>query len=162
MKTHHMAVCLIGLAAGALTMGCATSGIKHAYDGQPRAPADLAVILGTTNTAFQGFSPSRERISIARVDDDDTLPWYSMASYPTAVYVLPGKRKLDVQYEYVHGVATGPIWVDAQSNRTYQVKVMNPQSRTERVYFVIQDITAQTLVGGQDSRTPETAAPAAP
>jgi hypothetical protein len=158
MKFNHAAVCLAGMVSGLVSMGCATPGTPHAYDGAARDPAELALVLGTTNKARNVMSPSRERISITRVDDDETIPWYSLGSYPSSVYILPGKRKLDVQYEYVHGVARGPIWVEAQSNRAYQVKVMNPQSRTERVYFVIQDVTAQTLVGGQQN---EAAAPVA-
>jgi hypothetical protein len=82
------------------------------------------------------------------VDDKSTLPWYSLSSLPGAVYVLPGRRKLDVRYEHVSGVADGSIWIDALPRRVYQLKVMNPERRTSRVYFVVEDITAQTLVGG--------------
>lgn len=138
----------------ALALGCASVGTRHAYRGAPQDPSGLAMILGTTQQTYNVFSPSRSRISISRVDDRSTVPWYSPSAYPTAVYVLPGKRKLDVQYEHVHGVANGSIWVDAQSNRTYQIKVMNPEKRTTRVYFVIEDITAQTLVGGESSAAP--------
>lgn len=143
-------------------MGCSTPGIRHAYDGPEKKPLELATIIGTTNQAYALFNPSKERISFLEVDDDSTVPWYSPAAYPTAVYVEPGKRKINVQYEHIHGVARGPIWVDAMSNRTYRVKVMNPQARTERVYFVIEDITAQTLVGGSESVTPEPPTTATP
>lgn len=160
MKLCRSVMCLIGLASGMMVAGCATPGTPHAYDGAQLEPANLALILGTTNRIRNVVSPSRERISITRVDDDETIPWYSLGAYPGSVYVLPGKHKLDIQYEYVHGVARGPIWVDAQTSRVYQVKVMNPQARTERVYFVIQDVTAQTLVGGREGAAPAPAAQA--
>lgn len=154
MKRMQMLACLAGLGATLCTVGCASPGIRHAYGGPRKAPAELATVWGTTNQGYRVFSPARERISITEVDGDSTTPWYSMASYPTAVHILPGRHKLDVQYEFIHGVANGPVWVDAQTNRTYQIKVMNPQARTQRVYFVIEDVTAQTLVGGGDKQTP--------
>jgi len=49
--------------------------------------------------------------------------------------------------------------VDATAKRTYQIKVMNPEERTERVYFVIEDVTAQTLVGGAEEQTEEPQTP---
>jgi hypothetical protein len=149
----------VGL-AGALfwTNGCATTAPRHAYEG-PQQPVDrLALIVGTTQETYNVFSPSRERISIARVDDKNTVPWYSFSSLPTAVHVLPGRRKVDVRYEHVHGVAEGSIWVDTLPQRVYQLKVMNPERRTTRVYFVVEDITAQTLVGGGE-QAPSAAAP---
>ena len=143
-----------GCLASLVGLGCATPGVKKAYEG-PDLPAEaLATVQGTTNGQFSVFNPQRERISISRVDDENTVPWYSWSDLPTAVQVLPGKRKLDVQYEHIHGVARGPIWVDARSNRTYQIRVRNPEARTERVYFLIEDITAQTLVGGSENTTP--------
>lgn len=160
MKAKKRLMMLMGCCAGLMAVGCSTPGIRHAYEGPEKKPDQLAVILGTTNQAYKVFNPNKERISFLEVDDDSTIPWYSLSAYPTAVYVEPGKRKIDVQYEHIHGVARGPIWVDALSNRTYRVKVMNPQARTERVYFVIEDITAQTLVGGAESVTPAPATPA--
>lgn len=160
MKTMRLLLCLIGSTAGLFTMGCASVGTRHAYSGAPRDRSELAAVLGTTQQTYNVFSPARERISISQVDDHNTVPWYSPSAYPTAVYVLPGRHKLDIQYEHVHGVANGTIWVDALSNRTYQVKVMNPEGRTARVFFIIEDITAQTLVGGEEGAA--TTAPAAP
>lgn len=139
-----------------LTVGCATTTPKHAYKGAQLPPSELALVVGTTQRTYNVLSPSRERISISRVDDRNTVPWYSMSSLPTAVYVQPGRRKVDVMYEHVHGIASGTIWVDALAERTYQIKVMNPERRTTRVFFVVEDITAQTLVGGAE-QAPTTA-----
>ncbi len=155
MNKFSVWLCTISSASVLFSAGCASPGIQDAYDGPRKKPVELASVLGITTPAHMAFSPSRERLSFMSVDGDSTVPWYSPASYPTAIYVLPGKRKVEVQYEHVHGVARSPIWVDARSNRTYQVKVMNPQSRTERVYFVIEDTTAQTLVGGTEKKTDE-------
>ncbi len=160
MKTIRTLVLIATSAATLLTIGCATVRTRHAYSGPAKDPAELALILGTTQATYKVLSPARERISIAEVDDDSTVPWYSPSAYPTSVYVEPGRHKLDVQYEYIHGVARGTIWVDAISNRTYQVKVFNPEGRTAQVFFLIEDVTAQTLVGGsEDSDTPAVATP---
>lgn len=150
MKSMVKGSCGAGLAFALLSVGCATQGVRHAYDGPQKAPHELAKVIGTTNVNVRVFG-QRDRISIVEVDDDNVLPWYSLASAPTAVYVEPGRHKIGARYEWVHGVANGPIWVNAHSNRVYQIKVMNPESRTERVYFVIEDVTAQTLVGGGDA-----------
>lgn len=160
MKTIRFALGLIGTATALFTMGCATPGTPHAYKGKQLDPSELALIVGTTQRVRNVLSPSRERVSIAEVDGNSMVPWYSPAANPTAVYLLPGRHKLDIQYEYVHGVATGPIWVDALSNRTYRVKAMSPEGRTAQVFFVIEDITAQTLVGGEEDAATTTAAPA--
>jgi len=150
MKTRmHMAL-VAGTLAGLATAGCSTPGILHAYPGPEQDPAGLAKVVGTTQTTARAFSPNRQKISIVEVNDRGTIPWYSLSDHPTAVYVPPGRHKVDVRFEHIHGVANGSIWVDAHSNRTYQVKVLNPQARTERVYFILEDITAQTLVGGTE------------
>lgn len=162
MKTTRNLLCIIGATATLFAAGCATVNTRHAYSGEQRDPGELALVLGTTQQTYNVLSPSRDRLSIMRVDDDSTVPWYSPSAYPTAVYVLPGRHKLDMRYEQVHGVADGSIWVDALTNRTYQVKVMNPEGRTTRVYFVIEDITAQTLVGGEEKATTTPAATATP
>ncbi len=159
MKTIRTLTALIAATATLLTIGCATVSTRHAYSGPEKDTAELALVLGTTQATYKVLSPARERISIAEVDDDSTVPWYSPTAYPTAVYVLPGRHKLDVQYEYIHGVARGTIWVDAVSNRTYQVKVFNPEGRTAQVFFLVEDVTAQTLVGGEEGAA-SSAAPA--
>ena len=128
--------------------GCATRGTHHAYPGAQRDPAELATVLGTTNSNTRIIGATGERLTFMSVDGKSTVPWYSLAPYPTSIYVLPGRREVEIQYEYIHGVARTPLWVQAQSNRSYRVKVMNPEGRTERLYFVIEDVTAQTLVGG--------------
>ncbi|HMP74810.1 MAG TPA: hypothetical protein PKE12_00800 [Kiritimatiellia bacterium] len=151
MRTFRLLLALAGVSIALLSVGCASPGVKHAYKGERQDPAELAVVLGTTQQTYNVFSPSRERITISRVDDRSTIPWYSPSAFPTAVYVQPGRRKLDIQYEHVHGVANGSVWVQAHTNRTYQIKVMNPEKRTQRVFFVIEDITAQTLVGGLEN-----------
>ena len=151
MKSIKSLLGLAGVSIALLSVGCASPGVKHAYKGPAQEPAALALVQGTTQQTYNVFSPSRERISISRVDDRGTIPWYSPSAYPTAVYVQPGRRKLDIQYEHIHGVANGSVWVQALTNRTYQIKVMNPEKRTQRVYFVIEDITAQTLVGGVEN-----------
>lgn len=148
-----------GCITALLATGCATSSPHHAYKGVQRPPSELALVVGTTQQTYNVLSPSRERISISRVDDRSTVPWYSVSSLPTAVYVQPGRRKVEALYEHVNGVANGTIWVDALAGRTYQIKVMNPERRTTRVYFVVEDITAQTLVGGAEE-APAAAAPA--
>lgn len=160
MRSIACVMIAAGIAGALWTTGCATTTPLHAYRG-PQQPAEqLALVVGTTQQTYNVLSPSRERISIARVDDRNTIPWYSMSSLPTQVHVLPGRRKVDVRYEHVHGVAEGSIWVDALAERVYQIKVMNPERRTTRVYFVVEDITAQTLVGGAEPEPP--AAPTAP
>ena len=141
------------LASVVLAAGCAAPGVKHVYSGAQKPDEELATVWGTTNQPGRVFNPARERITITAVDGDATMPWYSPRDYPATVKVLPGKHELGLRYEYIHGVAHGTIWVDAQAGRIYEVRVMNPQSRTERVYFLIQDITAQTLVGGQEEKT---------
>lgn len=150
MKKTRYLLCMLA-ATTLFAAGCATVNTRHAYSGEQRDTADLALVLGTTQQTYNVLSPSRSRISIMSVDDDSTVPWYSPSAYPTTVYVLPGRHKLGLRYEHVHGVADGSIWVDALTNRTYQVKVMNPEGRTTRVYFVVEDITAQTLVGGEEN-----------
>ncbi|MCZ7590855.1 MAG: hypothetical protein M5U15_01310 [Kiritimatiellae bacterium] len=164
MKTTRYLLCMLAATTTLFAAGCATVNTRHAYSGKQRDAADLALVLGTTQQTYNVLSPSRSRISVMSVDDDSTVPWYSPSAYPTAVYVLPGRHKLDMRYEHVHGVADGSIWVDALTNRTYQVKVMNPEGRTTRVYFVVEDITAQTLVGGEEgaaaAQSPTTPAPA--
>ena len=159
MKERHAGMAMAGLIAALLTVGCASPGIVHAYKGAEQKPNKLAVIQGSTNEPYSVLRAPKERISITHVDGDRTIPWFSMTAYPTAVYVQAGKHKLDVQYEHIHGVANGPIWVDATAKRTYQIKVMNPEERTERVYFVIEDVTAQTLVGGAEEQTEEPQTP---
>ena len=154
MKKISTGILAASCVATIISLGCTAPGLKKAYPGADQPAQALATVQGTTNEGYRMFSPTKERISISRVDDDNTVPWYSFSPYPTAVQVLPGKRKLDVQFEHIHGVARGPIWVDARSNHVYQIKVMNPQARTERVYFVIEDITSQTLVGGSEPATP--------
>ena len=141
--------------ASLLSVGCASPGIKHTYEGTKLTTNELALVLGIAEPTLQKLNPTREKLSFLSVDDDATVPWYSLESYPTSIYVLPGKHKVEVRYEYRHGAATSPLWVDARSNRTYQVKIMNPESRTERIYFVIEDITAQTLVGGTEKKAKE-------
>ena len=150
MKVATIRTLALGMLVGVAVTGCATPGTKHAYTGEARPLEELALILGTTNGAVNIVNPQGERISFSAVDDDSTVPWYSPAPYPTSVYVLPGRHKLDIEYDHVHGVARGSVWMNAMSNRIYQVKVMNPDERTQRVYFVLQDVTAQTLVGGQE------------
>ncbi len=139
----------------ALAAGCASTGPRHAYEGSPRDPSELATVRGTTNSASGAFNPRVDRLSFTRVDGDRTVPWYSPESYPSVIYIAPGKRKVDVAYEYIHGVANSPVWIDARTNHTYQVKVMTTEGRTERVYFVVEDVTAQTLVGGTEEKTGE-------
>lgn len=143
----------------ALATGCATTSVRQVYPGEARPTAEVATNVGTTNDTYSIFRPSRERLSFMAVNDENTTPWYSLSPYPTAIQVLPGRHKVDVQYEHVHGVARGPIWVDAKSNRTYRIKVMNPEQRTQRVYFVVEDISAQSLVGGSSEATTENPAP---
>ena len=151
-----------GLAVGfamALATGCATTSVRQVYPGEARPVSEIATIVGTTNDTYSIFRPSRERLSFMAVNDENTTPWYSLSPYPTTIQVLPGRHKVDVQFEHVHGVARGPIWVEAKSNRTYRIKVMNPEQRTQRVYFVVEDISAQSLVGGSSEATPENPAP---
>jgi hypothetical protein len=154
MKATTMLALLGGGFLSLAAVGCSTVGTRQAYDGPARPPQEVATIVGTTNSAFSLFSPAADRISLMAINDDNTSPWYSLSPYPTAVSVLPGRTKVDVQYEHIHGVARGPVWVEAQSNRVYRIKVMNPQSRTQRIYFVVEDITGQSLVGGASSSTP--------
>lgn len=157
-KTNIRALWALSLLVLGAT-GCATTNVRHVYPGEPKPAAEVAAIVGTTNDTYSIFRPSKERISFMAVNDEDTTPWYSLSAYPTTIYVEPGRHKVDVQYEHIHGVARGPIWVDAKSNRTYRIKVMNPEQRTQRVYFVVEDITAQSLVGGSSEATPSTPAP---
>jgi hypothetical protein len=152
MKTPRRWLMTAGLGTALLATGCATARIQHAYSGEQRPPAELATVLGKSSEGLRAFGPGRERITFLSVDDRDTVPWYSIASPPGGVYVPAGRHKLGVRYEFVHGAAAGPVWVDARSNHTYQVKVLNPGDRTERIYFVVEDITAQTLVGGSEKQ----------
>ncbi len=152
-KTISIAL-LCGVCISIVATGCSTVGTRQAYDGPVRPAQEVATIVGTTNDTFSLFSPSAERISLMTINDDNMSPWYSLSPYPTAVQVLPGRTKVEVQYEHIHGVARGPVWVEAQSNRVYRIKVMNPQSRTQRIYFVVEDITGQSLVGGTSDSTP--------
>ena len=134
-------------------VGCAAPGVQHTYSGPARPAAELALLTGTTNSPTTFLNPARERLSFLRVDGTNTVPWYSPSAPPTAIYVLPGRHQVDVQYEHIHGVARSPVWVQAQSNRSFRVKVMNPEGRTQRLYFVIEDVTAQTLVGGTEEQS---------
>ncbi len=148
-NTRHHATPILAWAAMTLTLlsGCATPG--SAPRPPDRAAAGSAILYGTQPKGMQRVSSSRERISIVAVDGRPTTPWYSLRPFPTEISLEPGRRQVDIRYEHVHGVADGTLWVDARTSRTYRVKVMNPQKRTERVYFLIEDITAQTLVGGE-------------
>ena len=159
MKRFQQLIWVAGLAAVSMSLGCATVRVQRAYDGAVRTPAELATIWGSTNLGLRAIGPGSERIFITAVDDDSTVPWYSLAAAPKAVQVLPGRHKVGVRYEYIHGVANGEIWVDALAGRAYQVKVLNPGDRTVRVYFVIEDITAQSLVGGSQGQNSQGAAP---
>lgn len=159
MKADQKSMFVLGLTVLSLGLGCATTRIQRAYAGAERAPAELATIWGSTNQGLRAIGPGRERIYILSVDDESTVPWYSLAPAPAAVQVLPGRHKVGVRYEYIHGVANGDIWVDAKASQAYQVKVLNPGDRTVRVYFVIEDVTAQSLVGGSQSQNSQGAAP---
>lgn len=154
MKKAVSIALLYGVCVSMMTTGCSTVSTRQAYDGPERPPQEVATIVGTTNDTFSLFSPATERISLMTINDENMSPWYSMSPYPTTVHVLPGRTKVEVQYEHIHGVARGPVWVEAQSNRVYRIKVMNPQSRTQRIYFVVEDITGQSLVGGTSDSTP--------
>lgn len=140
---------VLALAVAALAIGCATPTGKSPAGAAAGETGDFATVLGTSPQGLKRVSPSRERISITAIDRKSTTPWYSLRSYPTEAQIKPGQRRVDIRYEHVHGVADGTLWVDAKAGRTYRVKVMNPQKRTERVYFLIEDITAQTMVGGE-------------
>lgn len=157
MKTNSPISWLFAAAALILTtIGCATPASQTTADNASRATESRAMLLGVSPQGVQRLSPSRERISFIAVDGKSTRPWYSLRAFPTEVSIEPGRRQVGIRYEHVHGVADGTLWVDAKAGRTYRVKVMNPQKRAERVYFLIEDVTAQTLVGG---KTPEDAAP---
>ena len=135
------------------SMGCASTRVHQAYPGDPQPMENQAVVNGTTNTEFRLLSGSSERITFMAVNDRSTTPWYSMSSLPNVLHLLPGRHKLDVQFEYVHGVARGPVWVDARSNHTYRVKAVTTEGRTQRVYFLVEDSTAQNVVGGPSDAT---------
>ena len=152
MSTQTNGRWLAILAAATLAAGCATTRIERAYKGAERTPAELALVWGSTNSALSAIGPGGERIYIESVDDDATVPWYSFSSLPRAVQVLPGRHKIGARYEYIHGYANGFVFVDALAGHTYQVKVLNPGQRTERVFFLIQDTTAQTVVGGSEKQ----------
>lgn len=159
MRTNLKTAWITGLAVVSLGAGCATTRVQRAYQGAERAPAELATVWGSTNQGLRAVGPGRERIYIMSVDDESTVPWYSMASAPAGVQVLPGRHKVGVRYEYIHGVANGDIWVDASAGQVYQVKVLNPDDRTVRVYFVIENITAQSLVGGTQNQNSQGSTP---
>lgn len=135
------------------TLGCATTRIYQAYPGNSQPQEAQAVVLGTTRAKFSILPGSSERLSFIAVNDHTTTAWYSPSSLPTVLHLLPGRHKLDVQFEYVHGVARGPVWVDARSNHTYRVKAMTTEGRTQRVYFLVEDITSQNVVGGPSEAT---------
>ena len=159
MKNASRSTWLAVVGVLALTAGCTTPRIQRAYPGPERPINELATVWGTTNRGVAAFSPGREKITITSVDGHATVPFYSLGSTPSAVYVLPGRRQLGVRYEFIHGVANGSVLVDAQTNHAYQVKALNPDKRTERVFFVVQDVTAQTLVGGTAAQAAEKIAP---
>ena len=133
-------------------LGCATTRVHQAYPGDPQPMEVQAVVFGTTNTGFRLLGSS-ERITFMAVNDRSTTPWYTMSSLPNVLHLLPGRHKVDVQFEYVHGVARGPVWVDARSNHSYRVKAMTTEGRTQRVYFLVEDITSQNVVGGPSDAT---------
>lgn len=143
------------IASGILltTLGCATTRIHQAYPGEPKPAQEQAVVVGTTNSGFKALSGRSERISFTAVNDRSTVPWYSPASPPNVLHLLPGRHKLDVQFEYVHGVARGPVWVDARAEHTYRVQVTTTEGRTQRVFFLVEDVTSQNVVGGPKAAT---------
>ena len=159
MQARRVIVYVAVAGAWMLSMGCSTPRVRHVYGGEERPLSEVAIVCGTTNFGIRSVGPGRERLTILSVDGKNTVPFYSLASPPRAVAVLPGRRELGLQYEYVHGVARSTLWVDAISNHIYQIKVMNPGDRTTRVYFMVQDITAQNLVGGSEKQADQRVAP---
>jgi hypothetical protein len=152
MKQRWMKLVLASISLG-ISIGCASTRVHQAYSGEPQPMENQAVVFGTTNTGFRLLPGSTESITFVAVNDRNTTPWFSLSDPPNVLHLLPGRHKVDVQFEYVHGVARGPVWVDARSNHCYRVKAMTTEGRTQRVYFLVEDITAQNVVGGPRDAT---------
>jgi hypothetical protein len=101
--------------------GCAAP-VAKMYDGPVLAPAQQVILrVDQRGRTFAG-----ERVDIQLVDDKKTLEFgegiLSSSSGAQAVYLLPGKRNVQLRYRGPGSAVTANLWFIGEAGGSYLVK----------------------------------------
>lgn len=128
-----------------LLSACASKGEVNPQKEIALTGTGQARITGNSTHNHEFLRGYDRLVMITSLDEESMYRWGWTTEYPESLLISPGKHTIGVQFRTTYGLATGKLWFEAESEKTY---IIRTKAQGYGISFWIEDMASGNTIGG--------------